>query len=86
MNGLLTLPWKVIVCNSFPLPLTSVENAGVARLLPPALATVAVICGQFTLATLRPRNVLLHVRRLGYEPLDKEVDLGTAAGLSNVLE
>ncbi|HEX4682658.1 MAG TPA: hypothetical protein VH277_08125 [Gemmatimonadaceae bacterium] len=42
---------------------------------------VANDSGQFTLATTRPRNVLLHVRRLGYEPLDKEVDLGDSGSV-----
>src|SRR4051812_19589157 len=44
--------------------------------------SVANDSGQFTLATTRPRNVLLHVRRLGYEPLDKEVDLGDSGSVS----
>jgi hypothetical protein len=43
---------------------------------------VANDSGQFTLVTRRPRNVLLHVRHLGYEAVDKEVDLGDSGSVS----
>ena len=43
---------------------------------------VANDSGQFTLVTRRPRNVLLHVRRLGYEAMAKEVDLGDSGSVS----
>lgn len=43
---------------------------------------VANDSGQFSLITRRPRNVLLHVRRLGYEAVDKEVDLGDSGSVA----